>query len=164
MTYLWVFAVLTVAADRAAKWIAQGTMAYGQRIVALGGVLELRFTHNTGMALGLLSGYTAAGIVLPLLAVGLGVLILRKYRLSRFVFVAAGLILGGFIGNFLDRVLLGYVVDMIYFPWLPFFICNVADIAITAGAVLAGISLLFRPQDWRPRVAKGAGHDPKSDG
>ena len=164
MTVLWVLAALTVAADRAAKWIAQGAMAYGQHIVALGGVLELRLTHNTGMALGLLSGYTAAGIVLPLLAVAAGVLILRKFRLSKFILAAAGLILGGFIGNFLDRVLLGYVVDMIYFPWLPFFICNVADIAITAGAVLTGISLLFRPGDWQARGTEGTGNDPKSDG
>jgi len=164
MTVLWILTALTIAADRAAKWIAQGAMAYGQRIVVLGGVLELRFTYNTGMALGLLSGYTVAGIVLPLLAVGVGVLILRKYRLSRFVFAAAGLILGGFIGNFLDRVLFGYVVDMIYFPWLPFFICNVADIAITAGAVLIGISLIWRPKDWQTRNTEEAKDDPNTDG
>ena len=97
--------------------------------------------------------------MLPLLAVGAGVLMLRKYRLSRFVLAAIGLILGGFLGNFLDRVLFGYVVDMLYFPWLPFFICNPADIAITAGAALIGVSLLFRPNDWQTRHAEGAAHE-----
>ena len=54
--------------------------------------------------------------MLPLLAVGVGVLALRRFRLSKFMLTAAGLIAGGFFGNFLDRVLFGYVVDMIYFP------------------------------------------------
>lgn len=99
-----------------------------------------------------------------MVAVGIGILVLRKYRLSHFVLIAAGLILGGFFGNFLDRVIFGYVVDMIYFPWLPFFICNLADVAITAGAVLIGISLLFRGKDWQEKAKVVSGDDPKSDG
>lgn len=154
MAVFWILAGITLLIDRAAKLIAQGAMTLGERITVLGGVLELRFTHNTGMALGFLSGHAAAGIILPLVAVGAGILILRKYRLSRFVLAAAGLILGGFFGNFLDRVLFGYVVDMVYFPWLPFFICNAADIAITCGAVLIGVSLLFRGKDWRLKHEK----------
>ncbi len=154
MTVFWILTALTLIADRAAKLIAQNAMTLGEHIVVLREVLELRFTHNTGMALGILSGHTAAGIVLPLIAVALGIVILRRYKLSRFVLAAAGLILGGFFGNFIDRVLFGYVVDMVYFPWLPFFICNVADIAITCGAVLTGISLLFRSRDWRLKHEK----------
>jgi signal peptidase II len=154
MTVFWILAGTTLLIDRAAKLIAQSAMTLGGQIAVLSGVLEFRFTHNTGMALGFLSGYAAAGIVLPLIAVGAGILILRRYKPSRFVLAAAGLILGGFLGNFLDRVLFGYVVDMIYFPWLPFFICNAADIAITCGAVLIGVSLLFRGKDWRLKHEK----------
>lgn len=164
MTAFWILTALTVAVDRAAKLIAQNVMTLGERIVVLGGVLELRFTHNTGMALGFLSGNAVAGIILPLVAVGIGIFLLRRYRLSRFVLVAAGLILGGFFGNFLDRVFLGYVVDMIYFPWLPFFICNLADVAITFGAVLTGVSLLFRPKDWQLRKTGVPAHDQNPDG
>ena len=164
MTIFWILAGLTLLIDRAAKLTAQNAMALGERIVVLRGVLELRFTHNTGMALGFLSGYAAAGIILPLVAVIVGILILRRYSLSRFVLAAAGLILGGFLGNFLDRILFGYVVDMIFFPWLPFFICNAADIAITAGTVLIGISLLFRPQDWQARNAEDSMNDQNPDG
>ena len=153
MAVFWMIAGITLLADRAAKLAAQGAMALGERIVLIRGVLELRFTHNTGMALGMLAGHTVAGIVLPLLAMAVGIFVLRRYRLSAFLLVAAGLIFGGFLGNFLDRVLFGYVVDMIYFPWLPFFICNPADVAITGGAVLLGCSLLFRPKDWQERQA-----------
>ena len=164
MAALWIFTVLTAAADRAAKLIAQAGMNAGERIAVLPGLLELRFTHNTGMALGFLSQHAAAGIVLPPIAVGIGIVVLRKYRLSRFLLIALGLILGGFLGNYFDRVLYGYVVDMIYFPWLPFFICNVADVAITIGAVLMGISLLFRPKDWQTRNAEDAKHAQNRNG
>jgi signal peptidase II len=164
MTAFWILTALTITGDRVTKLIAQYTMAIGQHIVVFPGVLELRFTHNTGMALGLLSGHVAAGLILPVVAVGFGMLVLRRYKLSHFILIAAGLILGGFFGNFLDRVIFGYVVDMIYFPWLPFFICNMADVAITAGAVLFGISLLFRGKDWQEKAKVVSGDDPKSDG
>ncbi|MBN1777355.1 MAG: signal peptidase II [Clostridiales bacterium] len=164
MTFFWSIAALILVIDRAAKLLAQHFMTLGERIVVLGGVLELRYTHNAGMALGILSGYTIVGIILPLAAVVAGVFLLRKYRLSGFVLAAAGLIFGGFLANLIDRVFLGYVVDMAYFPWLPFFICNLADIAITLGAVLIGVSLLLRPKDWQPKMAGGAGHDENPDG
>ncbi len=164
MTGFWIISALVVLADRAAKLLAQQYMTLGERIVWLGGLLELRYTHNTGMALGILSGYTIAGIILPLVAIAAGVVLLRRYNLSRFMRVAAALIFGGFAANFIDRVFLGYVVDMIYFPWLPFFICNLADIAITLGAVLTGISLIFRPKDWQSKQAEGHDHDQNPDG
>lgn len=164
MAGFWLLSVLVVLIDRIAKLLTLRLMTYGERIVLLGGVLELRFTHNTGMALGFLSGFTAAGIVMPLVAIGAGIVLLRRYRLSPFVLAAAALIFGGFLANFIDRVLFGYVVDMIYFPWLPFFICNAADIAITCGAVLTGISLLFRPKDWQPKRAEGMPDEQNPDG
>ncbi|HPJ01415.1 MAG TPA: signal peptidase II [Candidatus Limiplasma sp.] len=164
MTFFWIVSALVLIADRAAKLLTQQFMMLGQRIVWIGGVLQLRYTHNDGMALGFLSGYTVAGIVLPLIAVAFGVFVLRKYKLSRYLWVAAALIFGGFLANFADRVLFGYVVDMIYFPWLPFFICNIADIAITLGAVLTAISLIFRPGDWELKQAEGAGNDQNPDG
>lgn len=73
---------------------------------------------------------------------------MRHYRMTPFTRTACGLILGGFLGNFIQRLISGYVLDMIYFPWLPFFVCNVADICICFGVALLAFSLLLRPQDW----------------
>ena len=69
--------------------------------------------------------------------------------LTPFTQTACGLVLGGFLGNFLERLWHGWVLDMIYFPFLPWFVCNVADIAICTGVALLAASLLFRPQDWK---------------
>ncbi|HPF87682.1 MAG TPA: signal peptidase II [Candidatus Limiplasma sp.] len=156
MTVFWSIAGVTLVLDRVAKLLAQQLMSPGERMIVLRGVLELRFTYNTGMALGILSGHLVAGILLPLLAMAAGVFILRKFKLSRFVLIGVGLIVGGFLGNFADRILFGSVVDMIYFPWLPYFICNPADIAITFGAAMLGFSLLFRAGDWQEKAKEAA--------
>ncbi len=127
---------------------------------AIAHLLEFRYSENRGMALGLLSGNVAASLLLPILAVGIWFFVFRKYEPTWFTTLASALMLGGFMGNFLDRLFLGYVLDMFYFPFLPWFICNVADIAICSGVVMLAVSLLFRPLDWREKHAKEDGASP----
>ena len=67
--------------------------------------------------------------------------------------IACGMVLGGAVGNLVDRVLLGYVIDLFEFTFVDFYIFNVADIGITCGAVLCGISILFfEKRDWRTKA------------
>lgn len=142
-------AAITLALDGASKWLAARLL--GDTILRLGGLLHLKLTRNTGMAFGLLSGSRWAGLILPLAVIACGCWVMRRYRPATLPSVACGLVLGGFLGNFGQRAIWGYVLDMLYFPWLPWFVCNVADIAICFGAALLGISLLTRPQDWQER-------------
>lgn len=153
MSVTLIIAAVTTLLDIAAKRAATQLLSMGS-VVVLPGVLELRLTHNDGMALGILSGNMAAIVVFPLVVIACGFLLLRKYECTRFIGIASGLVLGGFLGNFIQRLLLGYVVDMIYLPFMPWFVCNVADIAICVGVFMFGISLLFRPKDWREKHAK----------
>ena len=148
MAVFWVLAALTFAVDRIAKLAAEAALALGARVVLWPAVLELRLTRNTGIALGFFSGVPLVITVLPLLAMAVGWLVLRRYRATRFTLAAAALVTGGFLGNFVDRVWHGYVLDMVYFPWMPWYICNAADIAITAGVALLAVSLLLRPNGW----------------
>lgn len=146
-----------LAADRLTKlWVASALMGSGARAV-IPLLLELRYSENRGMALGLLSGNTMATLVLPIVAVGVWFFVFRRYIPTRYTAIASSAMLGGFAGNFLDRLLMGYVVDMIYFPFLPWFVCNVADIAICLGVAMMAFSLLLRPQDWREKHAKEDG-------
>ena len=74
--------------------------------------------------------------------------VLRRYRLGTISRAAGMLMLGGAIGNMIDRVWRGYVVDMFEVLFVEFAIFNVADAALTMGTILMGISLLFRPNEW----------------
>ncbi len=143
----WAVTAVVLALDAGSKlWAVQALV---QSTTMLPGVLELRLSRNNGMALGLLSGNWLANLLLPLAVIVAGRLLMRRYRPTAFTRVAAGLIVGGFLGNFGERLFFGSVVDMLYFPWLPWFICNGADIAICFGVAMLVVSTLFRPQDWR---------------
>jgi len=146
-------ASLTLFLDLLTKRLA--TLHLGSSdVVAIPWLLTLRLTHNDGIALGLMSGNKVAQLILPVAIVICGWLMLRKYVPTHYVRIACGLILGGFLGNYLERLIQGYVVDMLYFPFLPWFVCNIADVAVCLGVALLVFSLLFRPKDWREKDAE----------
>lgn len=114
-------------------------------VTIIPGLLRLIWVKNTGSAFGLFQG---GSDILKYLALGAVVLLVAYFiRIARsdwLVSVALGLMLGGAIGNLIDRFRRGYVVDWIDFPRFPTF--NAADSAITVGVTLLMFSLLFRHQ------------------
>ena len=146
----WLTAAAALALDAASKAMAARFLK--DNPIRLAWLAELYLTRNTGMALGILSDHAAAGILLPAAAIVSGWLLMRNYRITRFTAAACGMVAGGVAGNFIQRLWQGYVLDMIYFPWLPGFVCNVADICICFGVAALAFSLLFRPQDWQEKA------------
>ena len=133
--------------DRCGKLWAKAALPEQGPFVALPKLLELRYSENRGIALGFLSGETAATLLLPILAVIVWFYVFRKRQAAVLTVTASAVMLAGFAGNILDRLMYGYVVDMLYFPFLPWFICNIADIAICVGVGMMGLNLLIRPQE-----------------
>lgn len=131
-------AASVLAADQLTKWWALERLPGDP--MELVGSLQLRLTFNTGTAFGLGGGYGALVAVGALVVVG-GVLVWQGTRpLSRLGSVAVGLVLGGAVGNIVDRafrgdggLLSGAVVDFIDLGWWPVF--NIADAAIVVGAI-----------------------------
>lgn len=121
---------------------------FDARQVLIPGVLALTGARNTGMALGMMEGNAVPILVISLLAVIVAFFCLRKYRITGLAALSLSMILGGAVGNMLDRALYGYVIDMIEVLFIDFYIFNIADVGVVCGAVLCGVSLLFRPQDW----------------
>lgn len=136
-------------ADRFTKvWAQRALSAVPQGVVLWPGVVRLYYIQNTGMAFGMLPGQRWLLVALSFAALIFAIIALRPYRLGRWAEVCLLVILGGMAGNLTDRLLFGHVVDMIDFTFVRFAIINVADIAISLGAVFLCISLLFRPNDW----------------
>src|SRR5690606_36683230 len=107
------------------------------------GVLDFRFVRNTGASFGFFQGQSNLLTVLALGAIAfLATYYFRKARNDALVALALGLQLGGALGNVIDRLRYGYVVDFIDFPRFPTF--NVADSSITVGVALLMYALLFR--------------------
>ena len=139
---IFVTAAVLLAVDRVAKALWRDAV-FG----VIPHVLAFHGTRNTGMAFGMLEGMPWLLALLGVAACAGGLLFLRGRRLSRLCQYGAGLMLGGALGNLLDRVFLGYVIDFIDPIFLNWFVCNVADIGITCGAVLVMIHLLFGKEE-----------------
>ena len=137
-------AILVLVLDQVAKAIivaAIGPDQANSSINVIGSWLSLEYVENRGAAFGLFSG--AGPILLVAAMVMLLVLawsVLNSPEQSMFHIVAFGLILGGALGNLLDRVRHGFVVDFISVGWWPNF--NLADSAICVGVLLMLFSWL----------------------
>ena len=142
-------AAMVVIIDQVVKWACMGLT---QRVTVIPGVLALTYTENTGMAFSLFSGRAWALGIVSAVCILLGWLALRKYTLGPWSKTGAMLMLGGAVGNMIDRFLRGYVVDMFEALFVQFAIFNVADAALTIGTTLMAISLIFRPDEWKEKT------------
>ena len=129
----------TVLLDRATKAFFSDLLEYGESIPLIQNIFHLTLVHNTGIAFGLFKDYGVVFIIIPTIAIVLLIFNIYYYRhnneaLSRSYIIGFSLILGGAIGNLIDRIQFGYVIDFFDFRIWPVF--NVADSAITVGAVI----------------------------
>ncbi len=163
-------AAAVLAADLATKLLVVATIDPGENTRLLGGLVYLTQARNTGAAFSLAEGFT---VVFTLIAVTVAVVIVRTARrlASTGWAVALGLVLGGAVGNLIDRVfrdpgfLRGGVVDFVsvFAPdgeVYPIF--NVADSAIVCGGVL-GAYLALRGVEFDGTRARDRGPDPDAD-
>ncbi len=142
-------------ADQAVKAVVVRHMYLGESITVLPGILTITRIHNSGIAFGLFPGMPDLFMVVTLISM-LAVLYFYLTVTPREVLliVGCGLIMGGALGNLIDRFRMGYVVDYIYFSFWPAF--NVADSAVTIGVALLMISFFF--------VGKGTERDASDTG
>lgn len=149
--------ILAVAVDQWIKYVVETGMAMHERVELLP-FFSLFRTHNTGIAFSLFSDFGSVGLVVLTTAVTGFVLYLARQTEAhqRWARVGFALIIGGALGNLIDRVFLGYVVDFLLFhlPNWSFAVFNLADAFITIGAGLVIIEELIA---WRKaRRAEGA--------
>jgi signal peptidase II len=138
-------AALIVAADQAAKAWLSGFLAPGASAEVLDGWVRLVFSQNRGGLFGLLQGQVLAFAAMSIVVIGLIVAYHARSGRDPWLSLALGLLLGGAIGNLIDRLRFGYVIDFVDagvgdLRWYTF---NVADAAISTSLVLL-LLLAFR--------------------
>jgi signal peptidase II len=149
---------MAVVVDRITKALAERALADGAIQGFIPGLLDFRLVYNTGAAWGMFADNPPATfIVVAVLAVAAAVLYLifggRHVALK---VLGLGLIAGGAIGNTIDRALSGRVVDFIHTLFIDFPLFNIADSAITVGAILFMAALLFGERDAREKAPDDA--------
>ena len=137
--------LLFVAADRLTKYWAENWLLGlpGGTSAALPGVFRFHYAENTGVAFSMLADgrWLIIGLNLLLIAAVLAYLILRKPE-GRLLKVGLCMVAAGGIGNLIDRIALGYVIDFIELTFMRFAVFNFADICVSFGAVLCAVGFL----------------------
>ncbi|MEW9667543.1 signal peptidase II [Ammoniphilus sp. 3BR4] len=135
--FYYILALIVFGLDQLTKWIVVKNMELGQSIPLLEGVFHFTSHRNRGAAFGILQDQRWFFIVITLVVMGGIIYYLRMLGKDKpMVSYALALILGGAVGNFLDRLLFGEVVDFLDFTLINFPIFNVADSAIVIGVGL----------------------------
>lgn len=167
--YYWI-AVLVFAIDQFAKWIVATQMELYQQIPIIGNFFLLTSIRNPGAAFGILKGQSLFFILVTIVVVaGIIWYIERNKRSgSRLMLAALGLVLGGALGNFLDRAAFGEVVDFLQFNFgsYTFPIFNLADTGIVTGVGLILLDTLLDNKRGNAKTAQDGdrlNHDSESN-
>jgi len=149
---VWAIVILIIGVDRITKIFLNTHLSLHQRVPVIKNFLYLTLVHNRGAAFGILKNQIPLFIAASIVAIALLIVHLRSARLAAGKITPAGLALGlilaGAVGNLIDRVFLGYVIDFLDVGFWPVF--NVADSSITIGAVLLAYTLFKRPRPESP--------------
>ena len=140
---LYQIALLVIAADQVSKYFILENLSLGESAPVIASVFHLTSVRNTGIAFGLFQQHPI--YLTAIISVCVLVLIFFSRRLCRgssLEKIAYGLILGGAVGNLVDRARFGWVVDFLDFRIWPVF--NIADSGITIGVALFAWQILFR--------------------
>jgi len=139
---IFIFSALVVVIDQLFKrWITL-TLYDGGQITLIPGVIGLTYAENTGAAFGIFSSMRWPLVAITAAVLIILIVILRRYNGGFWGSLGLAAGLGGGIGNLIDRVLNGYVVDMFELYFVNFAIFNVADIFITLGFITFAIHFI----------------------
>ncbi len=151
--------LLVFLADRLSKlWAIAYLNAYGP--TQINGLLSIQETYNRGIAFGMFQGIgPAVGWLTIAIVAGMFIYLLRLPREEKLIKVGLALIIGGAMGNLIDRVMVGQVLDFIETP-LRSGIFNIADVAINLGmilVILATVLSLLHSRDQDAAEASPSG-------
>ncbi|NRO63421.1 Lipoprotein signal peptidase [Lactobacillus helveticus] len=145
MQFLYLFiSLFVVLADQGLKSCIVSHYSVGEVHQIIPGILSFNYLQNDGAAWNILTGQMWLFYGISVIAIGVCLYFLfnKKYKNALFD-VGLALVLGGIIGNFIDRLHLKYVVDMLQLDFINFNIFNIADTAITIGVLIIFIYLIF---------------------
>lgn len=134
---------IVVVLDQAAKALIEANLAPGQEVNVVG-PLDLTLSHNSGVAFGLASGDGTRLVIVTAVALAVVAYLFSRDPLRPGMWVAAGLLAGGALGNLADRIRADAVTDYVAIGSWPAF--NLADVAVTAGVLMLAYAYVREPR------------------
>lgn len=136
--------IVIVAIDQITKYFAKAALYPDGAKDFIRGFIEFRYAENTGMAFSMFSGARWIFVVLTtVVVIAMVVYMFKKCQQNLWLYWTIGVLTAGAVGNLIDRIYLGYVIDFINPTFVNFAVFNIADCAVTLGAVSLVAYLVF---------------------
>lgn len=144
---MFVWTLIIIAAiflDQITKWLTVINLDLGESFPLIQDVFHFTYVQNRGAAFGILKDHRWVFLVISSLAIVVMLIMLWKSRKdSRLLCIALSMIIGGGIGNMIDRCILGYVIDFLDFTLINFAVFNVADSFVCIGVGLFILEIIL---------------------
>ena len=128
--------IVIIATDQITKYFAKSYLYPDKAKDFIPGFIEFRYAENTGMAFSMFSGARWFFVVLTVaVVIACIVYMFKKAQSNLWLYWTLGVLISGAVGNLIDRIYLGYVIDFINPTFVNFAVFNIADCAVTLGAV-----------------------------
>ncbi|HIE29548.1 TPA: signal peptidase II [Candidatus Poribacteria bacterium] len=138
-----------VVIDQVSKLIIQSSIQLNHSKPILKGIFDIVYYKNDGAAFGILKGMNSIFIVIIIIAIGFILMYYRSFRYNSWMKISLGFLLGGALGNLIDRIRIGHVIDFIRLGvnsyWWPAF--NLADASVCVGAVMLLAHMFSRKRE-----------------
>ncbi len=153
---LWLALIIaTIFIDQITKWLATIFLRGVDTVPVIKDVLHLTYLENTGAAFGMLKNHRWVFLVLTTVTIiGLSVYLFKFAENNKILKTSISFIVGGGVGNMIDRLLAGYVVDFIDFRLIDFAIFNIADSFVCVGAALMVLYIFITPDKSKDKSKK----------
>lgn len=138
-----------IAADQITKLLVSSNFEVGESLHIIDGLLDFTYVQNRGAAFGMFANQRWIFLIATVVLLAAIIIFWARGFITHFTgTIAAVLIISGGVGNMIDRIMLGYVVDFIDIsPLFDFAVFNVADCCVCVGAVFLAIYILFFMED-----------------
>ncbi len=134
--------------DFVSKRYILSNVALGETFGSFTPLIDFTYVQNRGAAFSILSGkINFLAIISIIFCIGLIIYVIVKKPSHKLLCISLAMLFSGALGNAIDRLFYGFVVDFIETTFVNFAVFNIADIAITVGAILLGIYLIFYDKD-----------------
>lgn len=156
--YYAILIIALVAGDQLLKWWVTINIARNGFKTFLPGILELTNLHNNGAAWSMMEGKQCFFAIVSVIAIVALVYLMHRYSRRPWLEVSFSFVFAGTIGNFIDRLRFGYVVDMFQFLPVNFPVFNIADACLTIGVFMLVIIILLEKDDDNHAVESTTTH------
>ena len=145
---------ICILLDQLSKYFVYASLRFSESIPIIKGLFQFTYCENRGAAFGVLQNQIWLFVLITIIVIGSVLFFMvKKKPKSKLLVISLTLLTGGAIGNFIDRIFRGFVVDFIETTFIDFPIFNVADCFVVVGAILLALYILFFSPDF-PKTDK----------